>query len=312
MPDGKFRFDLDEHFGSLMRACEGEFRFRGGTETEIRQWQAAFRDRLRTPLGLANLEKDLAGFVAHRGAVRQPGPGNVYTRESWRILTEPTVPLPFYLLRPKAAAGTPPLVLTPHGHGHPHIYVGLFDSPEEEAQIREGERDIAVQAVDQGYVVIAPTTRAFGETRAAADKAKNATSSCRRQLMHDLLVGRTPIGDRVWDMSRLIDWAIAHQGVDPTRIAITGNSGGGTVSLFAAACDTRISVSVPGSYFNTFAGSLGSIPHCDCNYVPGNPAPGRDALTWPASSRRAISWPSPAGTIRSSPSPTRRRPSRSS
>ena len=160
-------------------------------------------------------------------------------------------------------------MLTPHGHGHPHIYVGLFDSPEEEREIREGERDIAVQAVEQGYLVIAPTTRAFGETRSAADKEQNAKSSCRRQLMHDLLVGRTPIGDRVWDMSRLIDWAIAHQGVDTTRIAITGNSGGGTVSLFAAACDTRISVSVPGSYFNTFAGSLGSIPHCDCNYVPG-------------------------------------------
>ena len=268
MPDRKFRFDLDEHFGSLMRACEGEFRFRGGTETEIRQWQTAFRDRLRTHLGLANLEQDLAGFVPTAELFGSQDLGT-YTRESWRILTEPTVPLPFYLLRPKSAAGTLPLVLTPHGHGHPHIYVGLFDSPEEEAQIREGERDIAVQAVDQGYVVIAPTTRAFGETRAAADKTKNATSSCRLQLMHDLLVGRTPIGDRVWDMSRLIDWAIAHQGVDATRIAITGNSGGGTVSLFAAACDTRISVSVPGSYFNTFAGSLGTIPHCDCNYVPG-------------------------------------------
>ena len=117
--------------------------------------------------------------------------------------------------------------------------------------------------------MIAPTTRAFGETRSPADKDKDAVSSCRLQLMHDLLLGRTPIGDRVWDMARLIDWAIAHQGVDPARIAITGNSGGGTVSLFAAACDTRISVAVPGCYFNTFAGSIGSIIHCDCNYVPG-------------------------------------------
>ena len=192
-----------------------------------------------------------------------------YVRESWRICTEPTVPLPCYLLRPKLAPPDPPLVLTPHGHGHPHVYVGLFDSPEEEAQIREGERDIAVQAVEQGYLVIAPTTRAFGETRSPAEMDKNAVSSCRLQLMHDLLLGRTPIGDRVWDMSRLIDWAIERQGVDPARIAITGNSGGGTVSLFAAACDTRISVAVPGCYFNTFAGSIGSIIHCDCNYVPG-------------------------------------------
>ena len=89
------------------------------------------------------------------------------------------------------------------------------------------------------------------------------------RLMHDLLLGRTPIGDRVWDMLRLIDWAIKPQDVDWNRIAITGNSGGGTASLFAAPCDTRISVAPPGRYFNTFAGSIGAIIHCDCNYVPG-------------------------------------------
>ena len=37
--------------------------------------------------------------------------------------------------------------------------------------------------------------------------------------------------------------------------------------MLAAACDTRISVAVPGCYFNTFSGSIGSIIHCDCNYV---------------------------------------------
>lgn len=87
--------------------------------------------------------------------------------------------------------------------------------------------------------------------------------------MQDLLVGRTPIGERVWDMSRLIDWAIETQNVDSHKIAITGNSGGGTISLFAAACDTRITVTVPSCYFNTFRGSIGAMRHCDCNYVPG-------------------------------------------
>ena len=87
--------------------------------------------------------------------------------------------------------------------------------------------------------------------------------------MKDLLVGRTPIGDRVWDMSRIIDWALKNLPVDEKRIAITGNSGGGTVSLFAAACDQRITVAVPSSYFCTFQGSIGTISHCDCNYIPG-------------------------------------------
>ena len=50
---------------------------------------------------------------------------------------------------------------------------------------------------------------------------------------------------------------------------MTGNSGGGTVTVFASACDTRIALAMPGCYFCTFAGSIGSINHCDCNYVPG-------------------------------------------
>jgi hypothetical protein len=87
--------------------------------------------------------------------------------------------------------------------------------------------------------------------------------------MHGLLVGRTPIGERVWDMQRLLDWAQAALPVDDQRIAITGNSGGGTISLFAAAVDPRFTVAVPSCYFNTFAGSIGSIHHCDCNYIPG-------------------------------------------
>ena len=261
-------FDFGKHFGSLIRECDGEFSFCSSTHAEVSQWQLPFRERLRGILGVQNIEQDLAGFLPATELLESVDMG-AYTRESWRILVEPTVPLPFFLLRPKSAPEKPPLVLTPHGHGHPHIYVGLFHSPDEEAQIREGERDIAVQAVEQGYLVIAPTTRAFGETRSAEDKESNLVASCRAQLVHDLLVGRTPIGDRVWDMSRLIDWAIEHESVDSERIAITGNSGGGTVSLFAAACDTRISVAVPGSYFNTFAGSIGAMRHCDCNYVPG-------------------------------------------
>ena len=268
MASREYDFDFGEHFGNLIRDCDGEFRFRGDATTDVPGWQLPFRESLRRILGLANMERDLAGFTPE-AELRESVDMGSHVRESWRIRTEPTVPLPCYLLRPKDAPANPPLVLTPHGHGHPHVYVGLFDSTEEEAQIRDGERDVAVQAVEQGYLVIAPTTRAFGDTRSPADKEKDAVSSCRLQLMHDLLLGRTPIGDRLWDMSRLIDWAVEHQGVDPARIAITGNSGGGTVSLFAAACDTRISVAVPGCYFNTFAGSIGSIIHCDCNYVPG-------------------------------------------
>ena len=261
-------YDAGEHFGSLYANTSAEFTFRAQTEEEWLTWREAFRPRLRRALGLDYIAGDLAGYQprAERDTVEET---EDHLRESWHLWVEPTVPLPFYLLRPKGASGPLPLVLTPHGHNHPHIYAGIAQSDAELASMQEGERDIAVQAVKEGYLVIAPTTRAFGETRTAQDRADDRVHSCRIQLMHDLLVGRTPIGDRVWDISRLIDWALETQEVDGDRIAITGNSGGGTVSLFAAACEERISVAVPSSYFCTFAGSIGSIHHCDCNYVPG-------------------------------------------
>ena len=118
-------FDFHGHFASLTGSCPAQFAFRGASAGDVREWQPPFRARLREILGLANLEQDLAGFVPTAKMLDSLDMGS-YIRESWRIRTEPTVPLPFYLLRPKSAPPNPPLVLTPHGHGHPHIYVGLF------------------------------------------------------------------------------------------------------------------------------------------------------------------------------------------
>ncbi|OPZ31204.1 MAG: Abhydrolase family protein [Lentisphaerae bacterium ADurb.BinA184] len=261
-------YDLARHYESLYRSVTPAFRFAGRTRGDVRRWQDAFRPRLDAALGLDLMRRDLAGYEPAARRLKREDCGD-HVREEWVIRTEPTVPLPFYLLRPKGRRGPLPLVLTPHGHNHPHIYAGIAHSAAEEESIREGERDIAVQAVREGYLAIAPTTRGFGQTRTAADLKEGKVSSCRIQLVHGLLVGRTPVGERVWDMSRLIDWAVAKGEADPRRIAITGNSGGGTVSLFAAACEVRISVAVPSCYFCTFAGSIGSIFHCDCNYVPG-------------------------------------------
>ena len=87
--------------------------------------------------------------------------------------------------------------------------------------------------------------------------------------MRAWLFGRTLIGERVWDVSRLIDWATGRDDIDADAIVVTGNSGGGTVTLFSAAVDERIKVAVPGSYFNTFLDSIATIHHCECNYIPG-------------------------------------------
>jgi len=261
-------FDYRRHLKELYRSMPREFRFKAESRKEFEEWQSSFRLRIREILGLTNMEHDLKDHAvrAERVSVVEL---EDYVREKWYIWVEPTVPLPFWILKPGKIFRPIPLVLTPHGHNNPDLYVGMAYNEHDEKAIVEGERDIAVQAVREGYMAIAPTARGFGETMDKTECEKDAVSSCRSQLKHCLLVGRTPIGERVWDISRLIDWALKHTDVDPTRIAITGNSGGGTTSLFAAACDERISVAVPSCYFCTFEGSIGTINHCDCNYIPG-------------------------------------------
>lgn len=236
---------------------------------ELDVWQRSFRPALREAIGL--------GAIAQHGLVpldpRQESEETLddHVRELWTIESEPGFRLPFYLLRPLEAVEPLPLVLTPHGHGKgaKATYVGIAESEEEQKAIEQGERDIARQAVRAGHVAIAPDMRGFGALRRQIEKDEDATCSCAELQKYAMLFGRTLIGERVWDIGRLIDYAATRPEIDDSRIVITGNSGGGMISVFAAACDERISISAPGSYFCTFEHSIGSMRHCPCNFVPG-------------------------------------------
>ena len=153
------------HFQSLYKNSNPEFGFTAKSTEELTLWQDRFRSRLREVLGLDRMQQDLKNFqpIAHQVDEEDTGE---FIRQRWVLQVEPTVPLPFILLKPKEITGPLPLVLTPHGHSkNTEMYAGIVTSTEEEQFMLEGERDIAVQAVREGYLVIAPTTRGFGETR---------------------------------------------------------------------------------------------------------------------------------------------------
>jgi dienelactone hydrolase len=53
------------------------------------------------------------------------------------------------------------------------------------------------------------------------------------------------MGIQTWNNIRSLDFLTALEDVDPTRLAVTGASGGGTQSMLLAALDPRIAVAVP-------------------------------------------------------------------
>jgi cephalosporin-C deacetylase-like acetyl esterase len=88
---------------------------------------------------------------------------------------------------------------------------------------------------------------------------------CHDATVHALLLGRTLIGERVYDVDRGIDYLLSRDDADPGRIGVMGNSGGERLSLFSAALLPRIAFAMPSCYFCTFRDSIMSIYHCSDN-----------------------------------------------
>src|SRR5579863_329961 len=85
-----------------------------------------------------------------------------------------------------------------------------------------------------------------------------------------LPLGETIAGWMVWDSMRGIDYLLTLPQVDPQRIGVTGNSGGGLNTLFTAALDQRVRAAVIAGYtfeFNNWLKYAGT--HCTCTQLPG-------------------------------------------
>ena len=261
----------DSYIRILSRERDAEFEFEKWGPEKFSEWQEKFRAELTLALGLPRIARRVDSDHRPESEKLAEKEKKDHIREEWTLESEPDFSFTFYVLRPKEIKQPCPVVLTPHGHGRfsKDTYAGIIHDAEHEKSIKEGERDIAYQAVKQGYIALAPEVRAFGGTRLQEDIQEDNLSSCSKLAMRALMFDRTLLGERVWDIQRLIDYAETRPQMDTDRIVISGNSGGGTVSLFSSAVDTRISIAVPSCYFCTFEDSIGSIRHCECNYVPG-------------------------------------------
>jgi hypothetical protein len=107
----------------------------------------------------------------------------------------------------------------------------------------------------------------MGERRAHTDNRSNDIN-CRWPYRVALMLGRTLVGERIWDISRCIDALENFPECDMDKIFITGNSGGGTISYYSACLEDRIKFSAPSCAVCPYADSILALAHCGCNYLP--------------------------------------------
>jgi dienelactone hydrolase len=237
------------------------------SRSEFDAWQAEARPALCRLIGLERIELQCGGHTP-RVELGEAEVLGGYARQACTIETEPDVTVPFYLLGPEGD-GPFPLALTPHGHGEFGSYAGVAKNEHDEERIHREDHDVAVQAAKRGYLAIAPATRGLGCPGVPDDSGRYGGKDCRSQVVHAVMAGRTAVGERVWDMQRLLDWATQREDVAGNRVLMLGNSGGGVVTTYTAACDTRVSLAVPSCSFTLLVRRDGRAHHCDCNTVPG-------------------------------------------
>ena len=74
-----------------------------------------------------------------------------------------------------------------------------------------------------------------------------------------LLAGDNIARYTIWDGIRALDYLLSRREVDATRVACTGNSGGGTHTAYLSALDDRIGVAAPSCFITSWQRLLESI-----------------------------------------------------
>lgn len=229
-------------------------------------WRKNAKETLSTLLGIDEIEAHKTEPVMQI-ELNRVDEAEGYREIRFRYVTEEQVTVPCHLLIPLGVTGPLPVVICLQGHSTGmHISLGRPKYPGDEQTCHGGDRDFCVRAVKEGICAVALEQRCFGEC-GGTEKGPD----CRQAAMRALLLGRTLIGERVWDISRCIDVLTARftDYIDPDRILCLGNSGGGTATTYAAAMDERIKIAVPSCAVSTYADSIGAMLHCECNFVPG-------------------------------------------
>lgn len=239
-------------------------------EEQVPAWRAAARDRLDRLLGPwpEAVPPDLEVLDAEdRGS---------YRREHVVFDAEAAMSVPAYRLVPHRRSAPGAAVLALHGHGPGKAEICALAAP---APPQERGGTYAHDLATNGYVVLAPDLRGFGERSDPLLHPTDGSDACDLNLVSAYAVGANPLSLNLWDLRCALGVLTDHPLVDPHRIGVIGFSYGATLALFLGALDERVRAVVVSGYLSSWhaahrvpanlcgsqvlPGMLGRIEHLD-------------------------------------------------
>ncbi len=227
-------------------------------------WREEIKNKLFELVGIDSIARNACPLnVEIESEVQKEG----YKQIRFTFESEIGAIVPCYLLVPDLGKEKYPVAITLQGHSS-GFHNSIGEPKEgENPDYALGRGGFAVQAVKRGYAALAIEQRGMGERRPNGAHQKMA-SMCEYTAHIALLLGRTILGERMWDVSKAIDAVSTFGCIDMDDIFITGNSGGGTMSFYAACFDERIKFSAPSCSFCSYEASIMNWYHCSCNFIP--------------------------------------------
>jgi len=142
----------------------------------------------------------------------------------------------------------------------------LFVSGHTENSFRHDSYQVMIlNLVKKGFIVFAIDPISQGERIQHYDTQKNVPLIGFNTVEHNYLGNQTFLTGVslaryfIWDGIRAVDYLLSRKEVDPDRIGVTGQSGGGTQSSYIFAFDERIKAGAPVNYITGFRRLLESI-----------------------------------------------------
>ena len=243
-----------------------DLRYDGSEPFDV--WQKKARAKLVELLGIDLIKPCDFDFL-----IENESETDEYKEIRFSFQSEEGYYAPAVIRIPKGLKGkiSPMICLQGHSKGM-HISLAQPKYPGDEETIKAGDRDFAVHALKNGYCPVVLEQRYMGECGGDEFGPGCSPASQRKDfisVLPELMTGRTAIGDRVWDISRLIDvLGEKFPELDMDNVYCMGNSGGGTATFYAVAVDERIKGAIPCCAVCTYADSIVAMSHCACNYVP--------------------------------------------
>ena len=219
----KMNFQPKEQHKSLFKRLVPSLKWDGVAPSD--EVKARYRAKLSELLGMDTFEKCSSKLEILRDRELF---GNRCI--SFAVQTEENYFANCHLMVPMESDKPLPLCVCLQGHvSGAHLSLGIEKFPYDDVYLGEEELDFCIQAVKNGYIALAIEQRCFGEN---GGNPENGATECSHPAHVALMMGRTVIGERVWDVQRVLDAmetnfpdAFTYEGS-----VLMGMSGGGTAT----------------------------------------------------------------------------------